>query len=86
MGIGETVISAVFSGETDVDLGIGSAQLTVRGRAEEYSVTVEKGIGGAALDGERVADGKTYGDGAHSIRIDGGIGSIELNFVEDENE
>ena len=86
MGIGETVISAAFSGETDVDLGIGSAQLTVRGRAEEYSVTVEKGIGSAKLDGERVADGKTYGDGAHSIRIDGGIGSIELSFVEDENE
>lgn len=86
VGIGETKISAVLTGKTEIDIGIGNAELTVRGRAEDYSVTVKKGIGNAKIDGERAQDGQTYGDGDHRILIDGGIGSIDLEFIEDEDE
>ncbi|MBQ1230621.1 MAG: DUF4097 family beta strand repeat protein [Clostridia bacterium] len=86
IGIGETKISAVLTGKTEIDLGIGNAEFTVRGSSEDYTVTVEKGIGSAKIDGKSVKDGQTYGDGANRIVIDGGIGSIELEFIEDESK
>ncbi len=41
---------------------------------------VDKGIGTIKIDGREIANQVIYGDGQNYIEVDGGIGSININF------
>ena len=51
------------------------------GSPEDYRIRLDKGIGSATMDGKALSGGSTLGSGQHSIDIDGGIGSIRIQFV-----
>ena len=44
---------------------------------------MDKGVGDATVDGESISDDSVYGSGSNVIDIDGGIGSIHINFKEE---
>jgi hypothetical protein len=84
MGVGAADITGDITGISELDLGVGSTNLTINGNKRDYSVQLNKGIGGATIDGQEIKDGAIVGDGANILKINGGVGEIKLNFAKNE--
>lgn len=80
MGVGELDLTAYLNGKNDFDLGVGATKLSLIGKSEDYRIQLDKGLGSAKLSGVSMKDGVVYGDGVHSIDINGGVGSIDISF------
>ncbi len=81
LGVGETLISASLTGNSQIDCGIGKTALSLHGTAEDYTVNVDKGIGSVQINQNDVKDGIAYGNGTNQLTIEGGIGTIDVQFV-----
>ena len=81
LGIGSINIDANITGESHINCGIGSVNLNLTGTEYDYTIDVEKGIGSINLDGHKVEKGSNFisGGGPNYIKIEGGIGSINVN-------
>ncbi len=84
MGVGELNMTAALLGNNELDFGIGESNLTVLGSKNDYRIDIEKGLGTVTVDGEKVTDFGTNGNGQHSLEIEAGIGAVNLNFQEAE--
>ena len=84
MGVGELNLTAALLGNNEFDFGIGESNLTVLGSKKDYRIDIEKGLGAVTVDGKKVTDFGTSGNGQHSLEIEAGIGAINLNFQENE--
>lgn len=80
MGVGQLNLTSALTGKSKLDLGIGESNITVIGKKDDYTLDIEKGLGNITLDGTGVSNIKNSGSGQNNIDIDGGIGSINLNF------
>ena len=80
MGIGEVNLESRLTGDCEIDYGVGELNLTLIGTQEDYSITLDKGVGSATLDGQKMNDGVTYGNGNTDIEIDGGVGELYIRF------
>lgn len=76
--VGSVDIEAYLEGYSDIDSGIGSVKIRLLGSKEDYSITAKKGIGSITIDGERNIN--NYGNGSNRIKIEGGTGSIHIDF------
>ncbi|MBQ9080116.1 MAG: DUF4097 family beta strand repeat protein [Clostridia bacterium] len=81
MGVGELRLSCALEGKNELDCSVGATRLTLPGTLEEYRFDIEKGLGNISLDGRSVSNG-LYGSGNINIDIDGGIGSIDIDFIQ----
>lgn len=77
-GVGSIDISGKILGRSDIDSGVGAIKLKLEGGKDAYTLNVEKGIGSIKIDG--VDTSGVYGTGANYIKIDGGVGSITVDF------
>ena len=82
MGVGKVVLTSALTGEGKIDYGVGELSLTLIGSAEDYRIELDKGIGEALLDGQKMADDTVYGQGKNTLEIDGGVGSMNIRFTE----
>lgn len=82
MGVGETTILSEITGDNEIDSGVGNLKINVIGNREDYRVKVSKGIGSIKVNGEETASEQVIGNGKHEIDIDGGVGSIAIDFNE----
>lgn len=83
MGVGELDLGILPTGRCDMDMGVGSSRITISVPIDNYTVKIDRGLGSITLDGQKVSDG-TYGaDGGHTIDISGGVGSIDIAFVQE---
>ena len=82
MGVGKVVLTSALTGEGKIDYGVGELCLTLIGSAEDYRIELDKGIGEALLDGQKMADDTVYGQGENTLEIDGGVGSMNIRFTE----
>ena len=80
IGVGALDFTGKLTGNCEVDYGIGNAELTLLGNSEDYRIELDKGVGGATLDGQAMSDGSVYGNGQNRIDIDGGVGNIRIQF------
>ncbi len=80
MGVGELKFSGTLFGKNEISMGIGESYFVLEGSKDDYTLYLEKGIGGIKVDGTSVGDPK-IGDGDTRIDIEGGIGSIEISFT-----
>ena len=81
MGVGKLILKSRLEGDSKLDYGIGETELTLLGDREDYRIEIDKGIGEATVDGEHMQDEAVYGSGENRIEIDGGIGAIEIEFL-----
>lgn len=79
MGVGKVSINSKLLGDNEIDAGVGELNLNLTGSENDYSITVDKGIGSIKLSGNNIKNG-VYGNGNNKIDIDGGVGSIKINF------
>lgn len=82
MGVGECDLSAAILGNSELDCGVGKANITLTGSKDDYCIQLDKGIGDAKIDGQSMSDGSIYGDGANKIEISSGVGAVKVNFEE----
>lgn len=79
-GVGEIDIKASLTGKSKVECGVGSVQILIQNSLEDYQIYLEKGIGSILFNNESVSSDYRYGSGIHSLHVEGGVGSIKLNF------
>lgn len=82
-GIGKTDITANIIGNSKIESGIGELNIKLLGNKEEYKIITEKGIGQINLNNEKISEG-TIGTGKNVIRIEGGIGTINIEAISGE--
>lgn len=80
MGVGELDLASAIVGEGELNLGIGGVRIILIGSRDEYTVDLNKGLGGIKFDGESISGGRTFGNGRNEVEINGGIGSIDVSF------
>lgn len=80
VGVGKFTLNSKLTGENKIDAGVGELNINLIGNIDDYKLSVEKGIGKAKLNGNNIKNEKIYGNGKNTIDIDGGIGSININF------
>lgn len=77
IGVGKFSITARLLGSSKIEAGIGELNLDLLGN--DYSISLETGIGEVKLNGKTVKTG-TYDDGNSYIDLESGIGSININY------
>lgn len=82
LGVGEVSICAAITGDSKINAGIGKLNLELLGNPEDYSLIVKKGLGSCFVDRLNYVSRNTYGDGANHIKVNGGIGEINVSFSE----
>ena len=82
MGVGQLNLTSALTGECRLDLGVGESNITLIGNKDDYRLDLEKGLGNISVDGKNVADYGSSGNGANKVEINGGIGSIHVDFTE----
>ena len=83
MGVGELDLNILPTGQCDMDMGVGNSRITIPLHPDNYTVKISRGLGSITLDGQLVGNG-TYGiKGGHVIDISGGIGNIDIGFIQE---
>ncbi len=77
-GVGSVEIEARMTGTNKIDAGVGSLKIRLLGNREDYSISAKKGIGSLRIDGEK--DLNSFGTGPNYIKVEGGTGSIQIDF------
>lgn len=78
MGVGKTTINSKLNGYSDIDCGVGEINLNLLDSINNYRFNLDKGIGSVKINNEEIS-GNTYGSGTNVIKIDGGVGSINIS-------
>lgn len=85
-GAGEVTINATLTGTNKLDCGIGSLNLKLLDSIENYTIKASKGLGEIKLNGDKLSDGKTVGNGTNTVYLEGGVGSIKVDTTETKTE
>ena len=80
IGAGKTSIEAYIEGKSEINCGVGALDITLLGNQEDYQITVSKGVGTIEIDDIKQKNNTTFGNGQNNIELNGGVGSIKVNF------
>lgn len=80
IGIGSLTLDGKLTGNCRVDLGIGKFNINLTDGRENYQIFAETGIGAITADSQKILDDEPFGNGDTIIDINGGIGSIKVEF------
>ena len=86
MGVGQLNLTSALTGNCQLDLGVGESNITLIGSKENYKLDLEKGLGNISVDGVNVSDYGSSGNGTNKVEINGGVGSINVEFKESESK
>jgi len=83
-GVGNLKIEGIISGNSEFDCGVGNIKLTIKGNREDYAIRCNSGVGSIRVNGEKVSSDykDSYSSAAHSINIDGGVGNVNIDFID----
>lgn len=82
MGVGSFEFSGTLLGRNTLNMGIGTSQIYLYGSLDDYKLNVVKGIGEILLDKESIQNDTQLGQGDRQLFVEGGIGSIRIDFSE----
>lgn len=82
-GVGKIDLNGKITGNSKIECGIGEININLIGEEKDYYITAERGIGSIKIDGREQT---VYGSGKNRIKLEGGIGAINVRFNEDENK
>lgn len=79
-GVGKLVLTSKVAKKADISSGVGKMELNLIGLPTDYKIKTETGLGNFVVNGQRVADNQTLGNGDAIIKIDAGVGETTVNF------
>lgn len=80
-GVGSLRLEGELLGHTKIDCGVGNVNLDLIGNRDDYSLDVDAGIGSVHVNGEKLSGSHNNVDARHSMKVDGGVGQININFT-----
>lgn len=80
LGVGEAEITTALSGECEISAGVGNLNLRILGNPQDFSIHAQPGLGSLEVDGIAVTGRDTIGTGPNRLEIEGGIGTVRVNF------
>lgn len=80
-GVGSVDIEAKLTGKSEINCGVGAISLNLIGTEEDYTLSIEKGIGSIKIEGVEQKNNTIYGSGLNKIEIEGGVGEIKVDFT-----
>lgn len=83
LGLGKFEMISKLTGNNKIDSGVGKVDLKLVGTLEDYQISLDSGVGRASLGDLKMEDGNTYGSGINKLDINGGLGSIDIMFLEE---
>lgn len=83
-GVGSVNITSELTGKSLIECGIGEINITLIGEKESYTIKPEKGLGNIRIDSKNYNNNQIYGKGSNQIEIEGGIGSISIDFKKEK--
>ena len=83
LGLGKFEMISKLTGNNKIDSGVGKVDLKLVGILEDYQISLDSGVGRASLGDLKMEDGNTYGSGINKLDINGGLGSIDIGFIEE---
>lgn len=78
LGAGRAEIRARILGDGRIDTGVGRLELELLGEESDYKMTIDKGLGSVTLNGRKLEDGGIYGQGENLLKIESGVGAVEI--------
>ena len=85
-GVRRVDIEAEITGRSEINSGIGEVNINILVNEEEYEIIAEKGLGNLKVKNqEQTANVYRYGSGNNVIEVEGGIGNININFINENN-
>lgn len=83
LGIGKTIITGTLNGKNEIDTGIGGLEFNLIGTLNDYELEISKGVGSITLNDKELKDDEKIGTGSSQVKIDGGIGAIDIKMKEE---
>lgn len=80
-GVGSIDVTTKLTGNSKISCGVGNLNVSILGNKNDYTIKTDTGIGTMKVDGDKVADNQTVGNGSNFIRLDGGVGTVSINFT-----
>ncbi|NLJ96968.1 MAG: DUF4097 domain-containing protein [Clostridiales bacterium] len=80
-GVGDVKLAGIISGKSEFECGIGDVEIDIKGSREDYALDIDSGMGRIRVNGNKISS--NYIDNFKSdntIRIDGGIGNVDIDF------
>ncbi len=80
LGVGKADITSQLQGKCDIESGVGSLFLRLPDGKQRYSFDIETGFGSVIFDGSPVKGETAIGNGENTVKLEGGVGSVEISF------
>ena len=80
MCVGNFLFAGKLNGESNLEMGVGNAELCLTGSRNDYALDVSKGIGSVLVDGSELKGDSDIGSGNSKIDIDSGVGNTTVTF------
>lgn len=89
-GVGEINLCADIREKAKIEGGVGEVCVTLAGKEEDFNYKAQYGIGSVTIDGEEYSGlgGRHKADNGakKDVKIECGVGEVELMFKEDETQ
>lgn len=82
LGVGTLKFASKVEGDSDIECGVGSSDIKLYGRKEDYKIKISTGVGEIIIDGQKVKESSTCGTGKNKIDISGGLGNLNIGFLD----
>ncbi|WP_270655547.1 DUF4097 family beta strand repeat-containing protein [Eubacterium callanderi] len=80
-GVGKVSFEGFLTGKNKIEGGVGETTLTINGKASDFDIKGEPGIGELTVDGSRYTEDRFRNSEApNSLDISGGVGSLRITF------
>lgn len=79
--VGGADIAAELKSKADIESGVGELKLTLTDSKDNYTFDIETGLGSISYDGASVKGETLLGNGATKVKLEGGVGNVEIYFT-----
>lgn len=82
-GVGLVDFDGIMLGKNEINAGVGEIKIDIYGNVDDYHIKTDKGLGNIRVNGQDYDDSEfRKGNPDNGLDISGGVGNIEVNFLE----
>lgn len=82
LDVGEFSFNGLLIGNNEINSGVGIVNIYLTSRINDYTINANKGLGSITLNNKELESNKVYGTGDNYLKVNGGIGKININYGE----
>lgn len=79
-GIGNVEYNGYLRDTNTLNCGVGNIDIALEGTDTLYKIIAEKSVGEIKVNGTKLSGNQTIGEGSNTLKISGGIGSINVTY------